>query len=90
MLREPHAASNRKQNRTAGLQGGGELRPKNDLQAKPTHSVSRRARGPLHPRTRLGFARASPSLRQLGEDRTFRQAWSRGDRMPYAQLDRRV
>ena len=90
MLREPHAASDRKQNRTAGLQGGGELRPKNDLQAKPTHSVSRRARGPLHPKTRLGFARASPSLRQLGEDRSFRQAWSRSDRMPYAQLDRRV
>jgi hypothetical protein len=45
VLREPHAASDRKQNRTAGLQGGGELRPKNDLQAKPTHSVSRRRGG---------------------------------------------
>jgi hypothetical protein len=90
MLRETHAASDRKRNRTAGLQGGGGLRPKNDLQAKPTHCVSRRARGPLRPKTRLGFARAGPSPRQLGEDRTFRAAWSRGDRMPYAQLDRKV
>jgi hypothetical protein len=81
MLRETHAASDRKQNRTAGLQGGGELHPKNDLQAKPTHCVSRGARGPLHRKTRLRFARAALSPRQLGEDRTFREAWSRGDRM---------
>lgn len=55
MLRETHAASDRKRNRTAGLQGGGELRPKNDLQAS-RHMVFRAGAGRLHPKTRLRFA----------------------------------
>ena len=74
MLRETHAASDRKQNRIAGLQGGGELRPKNDLQAKPTHCVSHRARGPLHPK-RGSDSPVRPQARgKPGEDRTFREA----------------
>jgi hypothetical protein len=89
MLRETHAACDRKQNRTAGLQGGGELRPKNDLQAKPTHCASRRARGAIARKTRLGFGRAAPSPRQLGEDRTFRAAWPAVIECN-ARLDRRV
>jgi hypothetical protein len=80
VLRETHAASDRKQNRTAGLQGGGDLRPKNDLQAKPTHCVSHRARGPLHPK-RGSDSPVRPQARgKPGENRTFREAWIRGDR----------
>ena len=44
MLRETHAASDRKQNRTAGLQGGGELRPKTTCRPS-RHIVFRAGRG---------------------------------------------
>ena len=90
MLREPHAASDRKQNRTAGLQGGGEATPQKRPAGQADTFCFAQGAGATAPKNAAWITRAAPSPRQLGEDRTFRQAWSRGDRMPHAQLDRRV
>jgi hypothetical protein len=89
MLRETHAACDRKQNRTADLQGGGELRPKNDLQAKPTPCASRRSRGAIAPKNAAWIRPCGPCPRQPGKDRTFRAAWPAVIECQCA-LDRRV
>jgi hypothetical protein len=82
VLREPHAASDRKQNRTAGLQGGGELRPqKRPAGQADTLRFAQVAGGHCTQKRGLDSPlRPKPAATRQGPH--VQSSMARGDRMP--------
>jgi hypothetical protein len=72
-----------------GCQAAGSYAPKRPAGQADTLCFAQGAEA-ITPKNAAWIRPCGPKPRQLVEDRTFREAWSRGDRMPYAQLDRRV